>query len=476
MQDLTPEPLSPTSSLGGRPLRKVFLDSVQYALGGLAYKAIALISLPILARLVSPAELGLLDLAVIVALVVSGLGTLGLDTALARMDAETPDPDVWASAGVVMIAGLLLVGLVGAVLSVPLSSILLADAEHAGVIASGVLYGCVLGACTMGLNIVRLRSRPRRYATYGFIIVLGEMAGALTLAALGAPVPVIVMGWVLASAIGTAVLFIREHPPIGRPSLTMVKRLLAFGTPLVPAALVWILADVAVRSAVGRELGLDAMGMYGIALRIASVLTLIVAGFALAWHPFLYRSGATEVRDLAYQAAIRLSAALGALAIVLASLAPEVVTVVAGPRYAGAATVVPALALGATLFGMVTLSAAVLGVDFNTRVLAIASGVGAAIQVVCSALLIDRVGLVGAGTATALGYGVTLAAVALKARLPVGRVGLQLVVVIAVLVVLTMLGEMPAWMRFSTGFAGLLLLATATAISPRRVTDTPNRD
>lgn len=466
MQDLTPEPFgSSPPSLEARPLRGMFLASAQYALGGLAYKAIALVLVPILARLMQPAQVGLLDFAVVVALVVSVLGTVGLETSLARLDAESPDPDVWASAGMVLLLGLVTVGFLGILASGLLAASLLGSTQHGAVIASGVIYGTILGASTMALNVVRLRGQPRLYATYGFFIVTGEALAALALAALGAPVPVIILGWALAAAIGTIVLVMREHPPFGRPSLPTMMRLTAFGLPLVPAALAWILSELFIRSVVSRELGLDSMGLYGIALRIGSVLTLIVSGFALAWHPFLYRSGAVDVRSLADQASVTLSGGLGAFAILLASTAPEAVAVVAGPGYAGAANVVPALTLGATLFGMITLSSAVLGVGFDTRALAIASILGAATQVAGAIVLTPRVGLVGAGIAYALGYAFAFAIVSLTTRLPLGRVALQLTVVVVTVAVLTQQVNAPVWIRLGIGLVGIVALVASSFVS-----------
>ena len=53
-------------------------QSAVYALGGFAYKGLAILAVPLLARLLSPAELGLLDAAAITASLlglVAGLGT-----------------------------------------------------------------------------------------------------------------------------------------------------------------------------------------------------------------------------------------------------------------------------------------------------------------------------------------------------------------------------------------------------------------
>ncbi|MCA1572843.1 MAG: oligosaccharide flippase family protein, partial [Chloroflexi bacterium] len=123
MQESTPEPLGPlpVPATAGM-LRAVLHDSVQYALGGLAYKAVALLSVPILARLLVPADLGMLDLAVVVALVVAITGAVGLENALARLDAEEPaNARLWGSAGLLLTLGVAIVGGAGLTLSAPLA-------------------------------------------------------------------------------------------------------------------------------------------------------------------------------------------------------------------------------------------------------------------------------------------------------------------------------------------------------------------
>ena len=67
--------------------------SVTYALGGLAYKGVALLSVPILARLLTPAQLGLLDLAVVLASVVALAVAIGMDQGIPFLEPRSrPSP------------------------------------------------------------------------------------------------------------------------------------------------------------------------------------------------------------------------------------------------------------------------------------------------------------------------------------------------------------------------------------------------
>jgi O-antigen/teichoic acid export membrane protein len=416
MQDLTPEPLGPAPiPRTALQLRTVFAESAQYALGGLAYKAIALLSVPVLARLLIPAELGLLDAAVVIAMVVSIIAGAGLENALARLEAEsTNSGELWGSALLILAIGALALGLSGVVASDYLAGVIMGDEELGPVVAAGVVYGCGLAFTTAGLNAIRLRNRPRRYAAYGFVIVTAEMLAALALAAVGAPVATIVLGWVGVSVVGGVVLLIREVPPLRRPSTLVVRRLFSFGMPLVPAAVVWIVGDLGIRSLLAHGSGLTALGLYGIAGRLTSVIQLAITGFALSWHPFLYRS-AGDVSALGRGAAISVVAGLGILGCSLSAIAPEAIRLVAGPAYEDAAAIVPGLAAAMMLFGLVAVATAVLGVGYAVREVAVASGFGAILQLAIAWPLIESLGVAGAGVAAAAGYALTAALLVMRA-------------------------------------------------------------
>jgi O-antigen/teichoic acid export membrane protein len=461
VHDAAPEPLGPLPIPdAGRRLTAVFRDTAQYAMGGLAYKAVALVSVPILARLLEPSQLGVLDLAVVIALVVSIAGMAGLENGLARLDAEDQgNARTWGSAATLLVLGIALIGATTLVLSPLIARLLLGDSDSADVIRAGIAYGCVLAGTTMGLNALRLKGRPMQYAVTGFVIVTAEMAAALTLAALGAPIAVVVLGWAAASLLGTVVLLVRPLPRLGRPSTVTMRRLLLFGLPLVPAIVVWIIGDLGVRAVVAQSLDLTALGQYGIAGRIASGIQLLVTGFGLAWHPFLYRSERHLVRHLAIQASLRMTAALGGVAIVLTAVAPEIVRVVAGPGYDGAAEAVPGLAASMVLFGLITVATAVLGYDYATRFVAIASLAGAGLQVGAASVIVPALGLAGAGLAVASGYAVTFVLLTWRAKLGQTRSVATIVVVAFALGATSALVGAALPVRLSVALASVAVIA-----------------
>lgn len=394
--------------------------SAVYALGGLAYKGIALVAVPLLARLLTPAELGLLDAAAITSTLLALIAGLGTEQGVAWLESRVSDERrLWASALVMVAISSLALVAAAIALQDALSLVLTGDPSHGRVIVLSAIYGSAMAFTAAALNVIRLRSTPIRYAIGSFAVVTAEMTAAIVVAWLiPDPVEWMVLGWAGSAAAVTGILLWSNLPGLGRPDLAVMRRLAAFGLPLVPAAIAWLVGDLAIRSALAREANLATLGEYGIAYRIASALTLIVVGFAVGWHPYLFRSAPTDVLPRARAAMPVLAAVLGVGAITMSLLSPEIVHAVAGPGYAGAVKAVPFLAAGVVALGLFTLAGGVIGAAGSTRTVAIVALSGMAIQVAIAVPLIDAMGLAGGGLASLLGYAVAAVALMGRAGLP----------------------------------------------------------
>ena len=380
--------------------------SLVYALGGLAYKGVALVTIPLLARLLSPAALGLLDLAALLASLVGLIAVLGTDQAVAfhepRSDAEGA---LWGSAlAIVTVVGAA-VAATTVTLQVPLAAALTGDGANGPIIAAAGVYGAVVGLTVTGLNAVRLRGSPTAYAIASFVLVTVEMGIALAIAWLGlGAVALLVLGWAAGGTLVLVAVLVRFLPRLHLPSLALVRRLAGYGGPLVPAAVAWLAGDAWIRGTLARGVDLAALGEYGIAYRVASVLGLVVTGFGVAWYPYLYRSPASEVVARASQALEFLILVLAAFGVAVTALAPEIIAIIAGPQYAEARHAVAPLTGGMVALGAAVLLGAVIGTSGSTRRVALAAGLGAIVQLVGSFPLVPAFGLTGAALASMAGY------------------------------------------------------------------------
>lgn len=447
--------------------------SLVYALGGLAYKGVALLTIPILARLLSPAELGLLDLAAILATLVALLAVLGTDQAVAFHESRTESQGtLWGSALAISLVGGAGLMVAGILFRAPLAAVLTGDAANAPVVAAAAAYGGVVALSAFALNAVRLHGTPRAYAVASFMLVTAEMAAALAIAWLGAgPVALIVLGWAAGATVVLFPILMRFVPTLRRPRLATVRRLLVYGSPLVPAAIAWLVGDSWIRATLARNVELAALGEYGIAYRVASVLGLVVTGFGVAWYPYLYRSPPSQVVPRASEALSILILALAGLGVALTVLSPEIIAVIAGSEYANAGEAVALLVGGMIALGAFMLIGAVVGTSGSTRRIAFAGVFGAAIQVVAAQPLIAALGLAGAALASLAGYAVAaLILGATELRLLAGRGGLKTgsaaLVALAGLVASAGLSGSPLVVRLLllTAYAALLAVMASSIV------------
>jgi O-antigen/teichoic acid export membrane protein len=184
--------------------------------------------------------------------------------------------------------------------------------------------------------------------------------------------------------------------------------MLAYGVPLVPAALaIWALALID-RVMLSRLGNLAEVGQYAVANRVASMLMLLVTAFSLAFGPYIFSiySRDREMEKLVRAKALTYFAVvLLVVALVLTLFAREALDLVA-PAFNRAYEAVGPLTFGIVAFGI---SAVVVsGISFarRTRWLPLITGVAAAVNIGLNFALIPSYGMVGAAIAAAIAYSV----------------------------------------------------------------------
>lgn len=396
-------PVAPSEPIG---ILSLGARSLTYALGGLAYKGVAIIAVPILARLLTPAELGVLDFAAVLATIVGLTAALGSDQAVAYLEPRSgADVGVWSSTlvliGAITAAFVALALLAGE----PVVTWLGTEQTSRAVILAAAAYGGVIALAATTLNAIRLHGSPRAYALASFAIVTVEMAAAITAAGLlNAPIAVMVAAWAVGALVVSVPLLVRYMPSLGAPRRSTIARIAAFGAPLVPAAVAWLVGDAWIRSVIARSLEPDALGQYGIAFRIASVAVLAVTGFGVAWQPYIFRTSGDQVHARAGNLLPVLVLGLGAGSALLTVLAPEIILLAGGDAYLEGRRAVAPLSAGAVMLGVFVLSAAVVAAGGSTRHVAIAALGGMGAQIVGATVLVSSAELFGAGVASLLGY------------------------------------------------------------------------
>ena len=309
-------------------------------------QGIAIVTLAVMSRILTPAEIGLYMLANLVILLADNLRLFGIGTYIVQE--KNLDRVTIRSAFTVTLlisAGIIL----GINLIADPIARFFREPELAHLVSIATLAFCVI---PFGSPIVALMQRELAFTTLAYLNVAAAMIAAVVTIGLGAagfgPVSY-VWGFVASSAV-MALLAVVVRPDlwIFRPSLVGARRILSFGAISSAVTVVNMAYDMLPRLALGRLLGVDAVGIYG---RAVTVCQLPERAIVSALNPVVLPAMAAQVRvggDLkaSYLRSLTLmSAVQWPTLIMLALLADPVVRILLGQQWSETAPLVRMIAL-----------------------------------------------------------------------------------------------------------------------------------
>jgi O-antigen/teichoic acid export membrane protein len=226
-----------------------------------------------------------------------------------------------------------------------------------------------------------------------------------------------VEGVVLGTLVGTGLsalygLAVTRRDLLGRFSASELGTMVAYGLPLVPAAVaLWGLTFID-RLILAKLGSLADTGEYAVATRFSFVLMLVVTAFATAFGPFqlaLWKEDAEFEKRVRDHTLTYLTVVLVGIGVVLAVFAREIVSAIA-PSFIDAYQVVGLLVMSIVFWGIANLVLFGIGLMRRTGYVAAYTLLAAASNIALNFLLIPPFGIVGAGIANLLAYGVLVVA------------------------------------------------------------------
>jgi O-antigen/teichoic acid export membrane protein len=441
-------------------LRRLATTGAAYTAASIFSKLIAVALLPLYTRYLTPADYGAAEVMFAAVVSASILVRLGLIEALLRFyykDDEDPARVVstsfaalfWASTAAALLA---------LPFAAPISEALLPHpAPDLARISIGGLW--VLTMFEFLLTLFRLEERARAYFVTTMLSVL---------AAIGLTVVLVVgksegaKGLLLGSyASGAAFVIGLIWAHRRRLSLwidrALLRRLLRFGLPTMPAELSLYLLNFVDRIILVRSAGLPAAGLYSLAVKFAQGVNVLVRGFQLAWPPLAYSIRDDGEARRTYATVVTWFTA--GCAFVVAGmwlLSRWIVRALASPEFFGSYKAIGLVATGVTLYALYMVLVVILGRTGRTEFNFPASAAALATNVALNLALVPPLGIVGAGIALVASYLVVLALMyGFTQRLfPVPYEWGRLARIVAVSSALVLSGEL---LLPTAGAAGLLL-------------------
>jgi O-antigen/teichoic acid export membrane protein len=391
-----------------------------YGLGGVANQALAIVLVPIYARQLGLENYGVVAILTTTLSLSTLVATLALPHAFFRSYLNEASDERGRAAVLRTTLGLrLIVSLLALVvllaLSFPLATLLLGSSDAWLVMA---LIGPVVFFDTISLvplSFLRAERRPRAYALISFSrAVLGSLLIIIFVVVLDLGVIGVIAGSA-GSALVTSMAGISMLATEGRLGIgldrRLVRHMLAFSLPLVPASVASWTLNLSDRYLIAAFIGPAAVGTYSAGYTVGlAINALAISPFTLAWGAAYWEiakqddARAAIARVLTGFTALASFAALG-----LGALSTDVFRILLTPEFEPGRFVTPFSAFAYVLYGIYTILSTGLNLESQTRRLPLIMGATAATNVVLNLLLIPRLGYMGAAVSTILSYGMLAA-------------------------------------------------------------------
>ncbi|MBA3865709.1 MAG: oligosaccharide flippase family protein [Solirubrobacterales bacterium] len=455
-------------------LRRLATTGAAYTAASILSKLIAVGLLPLYTRYLTKEDYGAAEVMFAAVVSASIVVRFGLIEALLRFyyrDDEDPARVVSST-----FAGLFWFATIGALVALPfatlISEALLGEpATELARISIGGLW--VLTMFEFMLTLFRLEERARAYfvttvlnvlATIGLTVVLvvgaGEGARGLLLGS-----------YASGAAFVLGLIVLQRRCLSLRFDSSLLRRLLRFGLPTMPAEASLYLLNfvdriIIVRSAATAAAGLAAAGLYSLAVKFAQGVNVLVRGFQLAWPPLAYSIRDDDDARNAYAVVVTLFFATCAFVVTgMWLLSRWIVRALAAPEFFGSYKAIGLITLAVTLYALYMVMVVILGRTGRTEFNLPAAIAALVTNVVLNLLLVPPLGIVGAALALVASYLVVVALmyVFTQRLFPVPYQWGRLARVALTAAVLVGVGElaMP-----TSGFPGLLGRAALFALYP----------
>jgi O-antigen/teichoic acid export membrane protein len=393
-------------------LRRLATTGAAYTASSVLSKLVAVFLLPVYTAYLTPSDYGAAE--VMLASVVAGsiVVRFGVIEAILRFYylAGEDRRAVVASAFAALLWTSTAAAAICLALAGPISELLLGS-EDAGLARLAILGLWTLTLWEYALTLLRVDERARAYFSITVINVVVTIPTTVWL------VVVEDMGadGILLGTFGTGVIFLgwrlwQERRRLALvPDRGVLRRMLRFGLPTMPAELSLYSLNFIDRILVARLAGLAEAGLYALAIKFAQGMNVIARGFQLAWPPLAYSIADDEEARRAYSLVLTWFAAVCAFAVAgLWLLARWIVELLAAPEFFEAHEAVGPLAAGVSLYALYLVLVVILGRTGRTEFSLPATAAGTALNIALNAILIPPWGIVGAAVALVASYALIL--------------------------------------------------------------------
>ena len=387
------------------------------SLGTFGSKLLTFVMVRFYTGVLTPADYGTADLIMQTANLLLPLVSLGITNGVFRfaLDRKEQRRSIFTIGFYTILVGSLIL-----LAALPLLSNSESLREYTLLIGVYTLASCLHSLCA---QYIRAEGKTALFAVQGIIntaLVIGFNITFLLVFRMG--VFGYVMSVVAADGICTLFLVLREKLWklwLPKPEGQLWNAMLRYSIPLIPATIFWWITSVSDRYMVAYFLGTDANGLYAVACKIPTVLTLLSTIFMEAWQ-FSAIQEATGDREVhirfytqVWSAFLAVMVMAGSVIIVLCRLE---IRVLSTQQYYEAWRYIPTLSMAMVFSAFSSFMGSVYVVTEKSRLSLWTALWSALANIFLNSLLIPRIGIQGAAIATLASYVLCFAIRAVTSR------------------------------------------------------------
>src|SRR6476660_462711 len=392
-------------------IRRLARHSAIYGLGGILSRLLAVLLLPLYTSYLGTKGFGKIEIVTALTTVLVIVLGAGISSAFFRFYFDSKDDErrtLIVRTAFWFTMAMATVGLVlGVVLASPLSHLLHLGDDPWLIRAAAVGLWAQMNYQQL-TNLFRVEERSVQFvvASLANVLITVGMTLLLVVGLHRGPTGAVVGNFIGTLTVYFVLLVYRRYQLGLEFSRDLLRQMNRFGMPLVPSALALWAINFIDRLFIAQYKGQAEVGVYSVAVRIASAIVFLMIAFRLAWPAFAYSIEDDREAKRAYSYVLTyLLFVCCWLSVALGVLAPWLVDLLA-PKHSfhRAADAVALLAFAATAYAGYTVVAIGIGRARQTQFNWVVSGAAAAINVVINFILIPRYGMIGAAISTAAAY------------------------------------------------------------------------
>jgi O-antigen/teichoic acid export membrane protein len=442
--------LSETST--EKDLQRLGPDTLLYGLSILLVRGMQIFLIPLYSHVLISSEYGIVETIAIAGALVNLTVALEISQGMARYISDAPDSktrQAFASTAVgftfLSYAGF---ALIVTAFSVPLSEWLFGDQAYSQLLVLAVTAIAANGVFVVVQDMLRWQLRPGSYVIASLGYALGSASIGVWLVAIEKiGVSGVFWGQLAGALIGSVISLIRAGNLLGIIfDVPRLRQMLRYSLPLVFSGIAVFGNMFIDRIVVRDQLGIHALGIYGVAARFASVVSILAVGLQAALTPLVFRHWREPGTDVFLGRICRMyCVAMIPLVGGISLFAPEILAMLTGPEFHTGSKILPLLTLGA-MFSTLYVFAPGLFLGEKTHFVAILNAMGASVNLVLALFLTRWLGMIGAAAAASITHAIIFAGYVMLGRrwfevtYQVRKVGFSLAFIV-LLAIIGLLGQ-----------------------------------